>query len=61
MASDNQTVIVGNLVDTPELRFTNTGIPVTNLRVAVTQRIQQDGQWRDGDTSFFKVTVRHEA
>jgi single-strand DNA-binding protein len=30
---------------------------VTNLRVAVTQRIQQDGQWRDGDTSFFKVNV----
>jgi single-strand DNA-binding protein len=25
--------------------------------VAVTQRIQQDGQWRDGDTSFFKVNV----
>jgi single-strand DNA-binding protein len=29
-----------------------------NLRVAVTQRVQQDGQWRDGDTSFFKVNVR---
>jgi hypothetical protein len=26
----------------PELRFTNTGIAVTNLRVAVTQRIQQE-------------------
>jgi single-strand DNA-binding protein len=25
--------------------------------VAVTQRVQQDGQWRDGDTSFFKVNV----
>lgn len=29
---------------------TNTGIPVANLRVAVNQRIQQDGEWRDGDT-----------
>jgi hypothetical protein len=29
--------------------------------VAVTQRVQQDGHWRDGDTSFFKVIVRHEA
>jgi hypothetical protein len=29
--------------------------------VAVTQRIQQDGEWRDGETSFFKVNVRHEA
>ena len=27
MASDNQTVIVGNLVDDPELRFTPTGRP----------------------------------
>ena len=57
MAADNQTTIAGNLVETPELRFTNTGTPVTNLRVAVTQRIQQDGEWRDGDTSFFKVNV----
>jgi len=57
MASDNHTSIVGNLVEDPELRFTNNGTAVANLRVAVTQRIQQDGQWRDGDTSFFKVNV----
>jgi single-strand DNA-binding protein len=25
--------------------------------VAVTQRIQQDGEWRDGDTSFLRVNV----
>jgi hypothetical protein len=29
MAADNQTTIAGNLVDTPELRFTNNGTPVT--------------------------------
>jgi single-strand DNA-binding protein len=57
MATDNHTTIVGNLVEGPEVRFTNTGIPVANLRVAVTQRVQQDGQWRDGETSFFKVDV----
>ena len=61
MAADNYTAITGNLVDDPELRFTQNGIAVANLRVAVTQRIQQDGQWRDGETSFFKVNVRHEA
>jgi single-stranded DNA-binding protein len=27
------------------------------MRVAVTQRTQQDGQWRDGDTSFPKENV----
>ncbi len=57
MATDNHTTIIGNLVDDPELRFTNNGIAVANLRVAVTQRIQQDGEWRDGDTSFLKVNV----
>ncbi len=34
MASDNHTVVVGNLVEDPELRFTSNGIPVANLRVA---------------------------
>ena len=57
MATDNHTTIVGNLVDDPELRFTNNGIAVANMHVAVTQRIQQDGEWRDGDTSFLKVNV----
>ena len=57
MAADNHTTIVGNLVEDPEVRFTNTGIAVTNLRVAVTQRVQQDGQRRDGETNFFKVNV----
>src|SRR4029450_2489438 len=57
MATDNHTTIVGNLVDDPELRFTNNGIAVANMRVAVTQRAQQDGEWRDGDTSFLKVNV----
>ena len=57
MAADNHTTIVGNLVEDPELRFTNNGIAVANLRVAVTQRIQQDGEWRDGETSFLRVNV----
>ena len=48
---------IGNLVEDPEVRFANTGIAVANLRVAVTQRVQQDGEWRDGDTSFLKVNV----
>src|SRR4029450_8720604 len=57
MAAANHTSIIGNLVEDPEVRFTNNGIAATNLPVAVTQRVQQDGEWRDGDTSFFKVNV----
>ena len=40
MAADNHTTIIGNLVEDTEIRFTNTGIAVTNLRVAVTQRVR---------------------
>src|SRR4029450_5346641 len=58
MSSDLSTSIPGNLAADPELRFTNTGIAVANLRVAVTQRLQdKDGTWRDGETSFHRVTV----
>ena len=46
MAADNHTTIVGNLVENPQVRFTHTGTAVANLRVAVTQQIQQDGQMR---------------
>ena len=58
MASDNHTTITGNLAADPELRFTNTGVPVASLRVAVTQRVQdRDGTWRDGETSFHTVNA----
>jgi single-strand DNA-binding protein len=57
MANDNHTVVIGNLVDDPELRFTNNGTPVTNFRVAVTPRVQEAGTWRDGETSFFRVNA----
>ena len=58
MASDNFTVQVGNLTDDPELRFTQNGTPVTNFRLAVTQRIKDaDGAWRDGETNFFRVNA----
>ena len=55
---DSHVTIAGNLTDHPELRFTPTGDQVCNLRVAVTARAP-DGQggWRDGTTSFFRVTV----
>jgi single-strand DNA-binding protein len=57
MASDNQVTVVGNLVDDPELRFTPQGVAVANFRVAVSPRIKDaNGQWKDGDTSFFRVS-----
>ena len=48
----------GDLTDDPELRFTQSGVPVANFRVAVTPRVP-DGQggFQDGETSFLRVTA----
>ena len=56
MASMNQVVIVGNLTDDPELRYTPNGAAVVKFRVAVNRRYQDNtGQWKDGETSYFTV------
>jgi single-strand DNA-binding protein len=59
MANENQIVIVGNLTDDPELRYTPNGAAVANFRVAVSRRVKDDatGQWKDADTSFFRVNA----
>ena len=56
MATDNTIVLVGNLVDDPELRFTPQGVAVANFRMAVSRRVPDgNGGWKDADTSFFRV------
>jgi single-strand DNA-binding protein len=58
MANENQVVIVGNLTDDPELRYTPNGAAVANFRVAVNRRYRdQSGEWKDGETSFFRVNA----
>ena len=55
MAVDNQVMLVGNLTDDPELRFTPNGAAVANFRLAVTPRVKDGDTWRDGETSFFRI------
>ncbi len=55
MAADNQTILIGNLTDDPELRFTPNGAAVANFRLAVTPRVREGDSWTDGETSFFRV------
>jgi single-strand DNA-binding protein len=55
--ADTTTTIVGNLTDTPELRFTPSGAPVASFSVAVTPRVKDGDGWRDGETSFFRCTA----
>ena len=58
MANENQVVIVGNLTDDPELRYTPNGAAVANFRVAVNRRYRdQSGEWKDGEASFFRVNA----
>ena len=54
---DTHVTIVGNLTDDPEVTFTPNGAAVTNFRVAVTARIKDGDTWRDGDTSFYRITA----
>ncbi len=57
--SENSVTLVGNLTDDPELRFTAQGAAVANFRMAVSKRIRdpQTNEWKDGDTSYFRVNV----
>jgi single-strand DNA-binding protein len=56
--NDTPITIAGNVCDDPTMRFTKSGHPVTNLRVASTSRRydQRTGQWVDNPTLFLSVT-----
>lgn len=59
MAGETTITVIGNLTDTPELRFTNSGTAVANFTVASTPRVRdrESGTWRDGDTLFLRATL----
>lgn len=59
MAQGNQVVLVGNLTDDPELRYTPSGTPVASFTVAVNRRTRdpESGEWKDGETSFIRCNV----
>ena len=46
--------IIGNLVDSPELRFSPSGVAVARFRIASTPRYRDSktGEWKDGDSLF---------
>lgn len=48
----------GNLVADPELKFTNSGKPVANMRIACSKRRKNEaGEWEDETTTFLTVTA----
>ena len=54
--NEPQINLAGNLAYTPTLRYTPSGVAVTDLRVATTQRRRVGEEWEDGETLWFGVT-----
>ncbi|MGW5673959.1 single-stranded DNA-binding protein [Streptomyces sp. NPDC003860] len=59
MAGETPITFVGNVVADPELRFTTSGAPVANFRVASTPRTfdRQANEWKDAEPLFLTVNV----
>lgn len=56
MASFNRVILVGNLTRDPELRYISTGTAVTDIGLAVNDRIKRNEQWVD-EVNFFDITL----
>jgi single-strand DNA-binding protein len=63
MAGETTITVIGNLVEDPELRFTNSGTAVCKFRIASTPRTfdKASGQWRDGEALFLPCQVWQQA
>ena len=56
MASYNRVILVGNLTRDPELRYIPSGTAVSEIGLAVNDRVKKEGQWTD-ETTFVDVTL----
>lgn len=54
MASFNKVILIGNLVENPELRQTPNGVPVANFRIAVGRRFAKEGEQ---DADFISIVA----
>ena len=55
---DNTVTIVGNLTADPEIRVTDGGATLAEIRIAQNKRKRNsDGSWEEGDAMFFQGTV----
>jgi single-strand DNA-binding protein len=56
MPSFNRVILVGNLTRDPEVRYLATGTAVSDVRLAVNNRVKRGEQWVDEPT-FVDVTL----
>jgi len=63
MAGDTVVTVIGNLTDSPELRFTPAGVAVANFTVASTPRVfdRNSNEWKDSDALFLRCNIWREA
>ncbi|MBU1625868.1 single-stranded DNA-binding protein [bacterium] len=57
MVSFNKVILIGRLTKDPELRYTNAGIPVTNLSIAINERVKKGDEWSEDTLFVDKITV----
>jgi single-strand DNA-binding protein len=57
MVSLNRVLLIGNLTKDPELRYTPSGTPVANLRLAVNSSFKDQAGARKEETCFVTVVV----
>lgn len=62
MAGETIITVVGNLTADPELRYTQSGLPVANFTIASTPRTfdRQANEWKDGEAMFLRASVWRE-
>jgi single-strand DNA-binding protein len=56
MASYNRVILVGNLTRDPELRYIPSGTAVSEIALAVNDRVKRGDQWVD-ETTYVDVTL----
>ncbi len=59
MAGETIITVVGNLTADPELRYTQSGLPVANFTIASTPRTfdRQTNEWKDGEALFLRASL----
>lgn len=57
MANEATITLTGNACADGELRFTQSGVAVAGVTVAVTPREKVGEEWKDGDAAFYRVTA----
>ena len=56
MTSLNHVVLIGNLTRDAEIKYANSGYPITRLSLAVSNRVRKDNSWQE-ETSFFDMVL----